>query len=166
MLYGEMSLSWWEIGTPRFFLLKNLFLIKMKEKLFSELESRYPEDVRNVSSEVADGKLIVSPAAPPRESQAATPSKEKNGEGGKFVQSFLQLKLANNKLPKRIDVNRLNTPSVHNGFVSEINNLSCDGSGNSFKETVDGVCSNILGFVETKHLDWFDDNDEEIGLML
>ncbi|CAI9734747.1 Hypothetical predicted protein [Octopus vulgaris] len=61
----------------------------MDEGLWKELITRYQEDVRDVSTEVAEGKLTVSPAATPTnspvatpiKSPAATPAKEKDGEG-------------------------------------------------------------------------------------
>uniref|UniRef100_A0A0L8I0P5 Uncharacterized protein n=1 Tax=Octopus bimaculoides TaxID=37653 RepID=A0A0L8I0P5_OCTBM len=72
----------------------------------------------------------------------------------------------NDKLPKRFDINKLKITSVQNEFASEINGLSCDGSWKSFNERVFEVCSNILDFAVKKHQNWFDDNYEEINLIL
>uniref|UniRef100_A0A0L8GZD7 Uncharacterized protein n=1 Tax=Octopus bimaculoides TaxID=37653 RepID=A0A0L8GZD7_OCTBM len=72
----------------------------------------------------------------------------------------------NVELPKWIHVNKLKLPSVNSNFVTEINNLSCDRSWNSFKERVYEVFSNILGFVVKKHQYRFGDNDDNIGLNL
>lgn len=51
------------------------------------------------------------------------------------------------------NISKLKTPSKQNEFMSEIHNLSCDGSWNLLKRTVYEVHSKSLGFVMEKHQD-------------
>ena len=70
------------------------------------------------------------------------------------------------QVPKRIDVKQLGNEGVKAKYVEALNCLDGVKSWDEFKDVVQRVGKETLGFVNKKHEDWFDDNDTEIKTLL
>ena len=79
------------------------------------------------------------------------------------------------KAPKRLDVSKLNHDSMRQAFINDISNqlgamnLSSEDTGENwtvFEKVVHSSAATTIGHPFRKHQDWFDENDEEIKLLL
>ena len=74
------------------------------------------------------------------------------------------------KAPKRLDVSKLNHDSMRQAFINDISNQfsSEDPEENwtVFQKVVHSSAATTIGHPSSKHQDWFDENDEEIKLVL
>ena len=69
-------------------------------------------------------------------------------------------------LPKRVNVSRLKDEAVRDKLVQKMDELDCQNEWEDFKESVYGVCTEVLGFADKKHQDWFDENNMEVQVLL
>ena len=79
-----------------------------------------------------------------------------------------RIRKTNSRL-RRIDVTSLNSPDVLSTFQDKINALTpldVNDRWKDFREKIYSLSSETLGLVQRKHQDWFDDNDQEIRLLL
>ena len=76
---------------------------------------------------------------------------------------------------KKFNVSRLSDPSVKKAFseklkesllTSEVSNTDCEKRWTAFRDIVQGLAVETVGFCQRKHQDWFDDNDSEIKKIL
>ena len=79
------------------------------------------------------------------------------------------------KAPKRLDVSKLNHDSMRQAFINDISNqlgamnLSSEDPEENwtvFQKVVHSSAATTIGHPSRKHQDWFDENDEEIKLLL
>ena len=79
------------------------------------------------------------------------------------------------KAPKRLDVSKLNHDSMRQAFINDISdqlgamNLSSEDPEENwtvFQKVVHSSAATTIGHPSCKHQDWFDENDEEIKLLL
>ena len=79
------------------------------------------------------------------------------------------------KAPKRLDVSKLNHDSMRQAFINDISNqlgamnLSSEDPEENwtvFQKVVHSSAVTTIGHPSRKHQDWFDENDEEIKLLL
>ena len=79
------------------------------------------------------------------------------------------------KAPKRLDVSKLNNDSMRQAFINDISNQlgamnlkSEDPEVNwtVFQKAVHSSAATTIGHPCRKHQDWFDENDEEIKLLI
>ena len=77
--------------------------------------------------------------------------------------------------PKRLDVSKLNHDSMRQAVINDISNqlgamnLSSEDSEENwtvFQKVVHSSAATTIGHPSRKHQDWFDENDEEIMLLL
>ena len=78
-------------------------------------------------------------------------------------------------MPKRLDVSKLKQDSKRQAFINDICSrldtmkLTSDDPEETwtvFRDTVHSSAMDSLGQVSRKHQDWFDENDEEIQVLL
>ena len=80
-----------------------------------------------------------------------------------------KVKHAASSPPKRIDVSKLKCNEIAASFrtkISELEPLDPHNIWFDFKKKVYFTSSTLLGFVKRKHHDWFDENDEEMKVLL
>ena len=79
------------------------------------------------------------------------------------------------KAPKRLDVSKLNHDSMRQAFINDISNqlgamnLSSEDPEENwtvFQKVAHSSAATTIGHPSRKHQDWFDENDEEIKLLL
>ena len=79
------------------------------------------------------------------------------------------------KAPKRLDVSKVNHDSMIQAFINDISNqlgamnLSSEDPEENwtvFQKVVHSSAATTIGNPSRKHQDWFDENDEEIKLLL
>ena len=70
------------------------------------------------------------------------------------------------KVPKRINVTKLNQPDVCQQLPDTLDHLKFDGTWENFKDQVYSTGVEVLGMNQRKHRDWFDENDVEINQLL
>ena len=79
------------------------------------------------------------------------------------------------KAPKRLDVSKLNHDSMRQAFINDISNqlgamnLSSEDPEENwtvFQKVVHSSAATTIGHPSRKHQDWFDENDEDIKLLL
>ena len=79
------------------------------------------------------------------------------------------------KAPKRLDVSKLNHDNMRQAFINDISNqlgamnLSSEDPEENwtvFQKNVHSSAATTIGHPSRKHQDWFDENDEEITLLL
>ena len=86
---------------------------------------------------------------------------------GKFkLQVRRKTRMEGVKVPKRINVSKLNRPDVCQQLSDTFDHLSFDGTWENFKGQVYSIGVEVLGLNQRKHRDWFDENDAEIGQLL
>ena len=70
------------------------------------------------------------------------------------------------KVPKRIDVSKLQNKEVRETLSNTFDNIIFDGTWEHFKTQVYTVGVDVLGLKKSKHRDWFDENDAAITKIL
>ena len=86
---------------------------------------------------------------------------------GKFkLRIRKKVRMSGVKMPKRIDVGKLKQPEFHAAINAKLDSLVFDGTWKSFKDQVYTVGSELLGFQQKTHKDWFDENDQNINTLL
>ena len=72
------------------------------------------------------------------------------------------------KIPKRVNVSKLNNPipPIREQLSQAFDIVAFDGSWENFKSVSYTVSTDILGFKQKQHKDWFDNNDPEIDRLL
>ena len=65
-------------------------------------------------------------------------------------------------LPKRLNVSKLEDQGVKQELVERLNQLGEIESWDTFKDEMFNSAADILGFSQTKHQDWFDENNETV----
>ena len=79
------------------------------------------------------------------------------------------------KAPKRLDVSKLNHDSMRQAFINDTSNqlgaMNLSSEENwivflFFSKGVHSSAATTIGHPSRKHQDWFDENDEEIKLLL
>ena len=69
-------------------------------------------------------------------------------------------------VPKKLNVSRLKDENTKREFQNAMDGIELGVDWPSFKESLYGVASQVLGHVKKKHQDWFDQNDIEIEELL
>ena len=72
-----------------------------------------------------------------------------------------KVRMAGVKVPKRIDVGKLKHQQFLNDVNAKLDSLVFDGTWENFKDQVYTVGTEVLGFRQRKHKDWFDENDSK-----
>jgi hypothetical protein len=86
---------------------------------------------------------------------------------GKFkLQIRKKIRMEGVKVPKRINVSKLNQPDVCKILCDTFENLHFDGSWENFKNQVYTTGVEVLGLNQKKHRDWFDENDVAIKQLI
>ena len=70
------------------------------------------------------------------------------------------------KVPKRIDVSKLQNSEVREALRNTFDNIDVGGSWEQFKTQVYTVAVDVLGIKKTNHKDWFDENNASITKLL
>ena len=73
---------------------------------------------------------------------------------------------SNVKVPRKINANLLRDPSVQKEFADALTCLDGVNDWETLRDTLYRIGKDVLGFVEKKHQDWFDENDTEISQLL
>ena len=72
----------------------------------------------------------------------------------------------NIRLPKRLNISKLNDPTVKQELVAKFDLLNDIESWESFRDDMYNSAADVLGLSEKKHQDWFDENNEQIKHLL
>ena len=72
-------------------------------------------------------------------------------------------RMSNVKVPRKLNANRLRDPSVQKEFSDALTCLDGVNDWETLRDTLYRIGKDVLGFVEKKHQDWFDENDTEIS---
>ena len=72
-------------------------------------------------------------------------------------------RMSNVKVPRKLNANRLRDPSVQKEFADALTCLDGVNDWETLRDTLYRIGKDVLGFVEKKHQDWFDENDTEIS---
>jgi hypothetical protein len=70
------------------------------------------------------------------------------------------------KVPKRIDVSKLQDSKVRENLQKAMGEVQFDGTWDKFKTEVYSASVEVLGLRKRKHRDWFDENDPQISTLL
>ena len=70
------------------------------------------------------------------------------------------------KVPKRIDVSKLQDSNVREDLQKALEDEQYDGTWDKFKTEVYNASVAVLGLRKRKHRDWFDENDPQISKLL
>ena len=70
------------------------------------------------------------------------------------------------KVPKRIDVSKLQDSDVRKNLCDAFDSLEFDGTWEYFRDQVYATGVDVLGLKMIKHRDWFDDNNTNISQLL
>ena len=84
------------------------------------------------------------------------------------VETSHQKKVRGNgiKVPKRIDVSKLQIPEMRNNLCNTFENVEFDGTWDQLKTNLYNIGVDVLGLKKRKHRDWFDENDFEISKLI
>ena len=86
---------------------------------------------------------------------------------GKFkLRIRKRIRMTGVKVPKRIDVAKLEHPEICKTVTDKLGDLSFDGTWENFRDQVYSSGEEILGLKQKQHKDWFDDNDADINELL
>ena len=77
-----------------------------------------------------------------------------------------KLRGGNVSIPKWLNVARLKDELVKEQLVYEMEDKYCETTWDAFKTSVYEACEKVLGHCKRKHQDWFNENDNEIQLLL
>ena len=77
-----------------------------------------------------------------------------------------KIRLSGVKVPKGLDVSKLQDPNMRYIVRDKLDRLDFDSIWDQFKERVYSVCLESLGLQRKKHKDWFDENDAYINQLL
>ena len=75
-------------------------------------------------------------------------------------------RMANAKVPRKLDVKRLRDPNVQREFEQASSILEGVRDWETLRNSLYTIGKEVLGFVGKKHQDWFDENDSEIKQLL
>ena len=67
------------------------------------------------------------------------------------------------KLPKRLDVSKLDSAEFQEALAEGMNAVVCTSSWDATKDDLYKVAEETLGTVAAKSRDWFDENDQAIS---
>ena len=70
------------------------------------------------------------------------------------------------KVPKRIDVAKLQNSDVRESLSEAFESAEFDGTWEQFKSATYKIGVDVLGLKKRKHRDWFDENHSEINNLL
>ena len=86
---------------------------------------------------------------------------------GKFkLRIRKKIRMSGVKVPKRLDVSKLNDPDMRKAVSDKLDRLEFDGTWDHFKDQVYSVGLESLGLQRRQHKDWFDENDTYINQLL
>ena len=77
-----------------------------------------------------------------------------------------KLRGGNVSIPKRLNVARLKDELVKEQLVHEMEDIYCETIWDACKTSLYEACEKVLGHCKSKQQDWFDENDNEIQLLL
>ena len=85
-----------------------------------------------------------------------------------------RIKVKNQKLQKRFDVRKLQRDEqIQQRLISELSRAHFEQTYQNgeahcaaFKESTIKIVENVVGFPKRRHQDWFDENDDEISILL
>ena len=77
-----------------------------------------------------------------------------------------KIRMSGVKVPKRLDVCKLNEPNIRKTVSDKLDSFVFDGTWDHFKEQVYSVGLEFLGLQQRQHRDWFDENGTYINQLL